>query len=145
MSTPCSFKHVCNKFGSDGCSASVLLVLTGIWEARHHSCYSSRRCHLTRTYSDQKFHEHIVHRLWGCLKDENISFPNGSLYRHEGFTIGEPSAAKCLRAYGVAYSTSDWGVNDVQCEDEWHYLADTNSANSVWLLPTVDQHQSLTS
>ena len=107
MCTSCSFKHVRNKLSSNRRSASVLLVLAGIWKARHDSCDPFGRRHLTRADSDEEFHKHIVYGFRRRLKDEDISFPHGSFYRYEGLAIGESGAAKCLRAHGITDPTNN--------------------------------------
>ena len=77
MTAACCLKHVGDQLGSDRCARFVLFVLSGVREARYHSCYSSGRGGTTGVYHDKEFHEVVVDAARTGLNNEHIFIPNG--------------------------------------------------------------------
>jgi hypothetical protein len=72
MVASCCLEHIGNKFGSNGSSGFIFLVLSSIWKARYDCSDSSSGGSATGVNHDEKFHEVVVDAVCASLEDEDV-------------------------------------------------------------------------
>lgn len=100
-----SLEHVCHELGSDGRTALILLILTGVREVGDDSSDASGRSGLAGVDHDKKLHETVVDVIGpGGLQDEDCRMQ------------GEPSAPApsplCLRFLVLSTAGSERGKSE---------------------------------
>jgi len=85
MITTRFLNHVGDKFGGNGRSALILLVLSGVGEKWNHSSDSFGARNFAGVDHDAQFHEGCIYRSASSGDDVDIILPHGLCNTYAGF------------------------------------------------------------